>query len=157
MTFFVHIHTFSEKELISTKQDSVKNRMRCLHRSPGEVHVMFTSIGFRWQQHMFVKGLHKVCMQVAICDCIAMEITGSGNPTFLEGFIYAHQILPFPSNCTKDNFPSIYMAESKRFKLSEMYLPSPVFFRVAFSRTSSCNNVAVAVSEEQRQRIENYT
>jgi hypothetical protein len=53
------------------------------------------------------------------------------------------------------------MAERKRFKLSEIYLSSPVFSHgqlyVAFSRASSCNNAAVAISEERRQRIENYT
>jgi hypothetical protein len=47
------------------------------------------------------------------------------------------------------------MAERKRFKLSEIYLPSPALSHVAFSRTSLCSNVADAISEEQRKRIEN--
>jgi len=55
---------------------------------------------------MFVKGLHKFCVQVVIGDCIAVEFTGSGDPTLLAGFIYARHILPFTSNCTKDNIPS---------------------------------------------------
>ena len=293
--------------------------MCCLHRSPREVHVTLTSIGFRWQHHIFVKGLHKFCIQIVICECTAVEITGSGDTTLLTGFIYAHQILyfqldlfmsvrsctssriylrpsdptllegfiyarqilhfqkdlfmpigfytssmiylcpsdptllagfiydyqilyfqqdsfmlarsytsrrvylcpsdptllaefiydhqilhfqqelfttirsytssriylrpsdtillagfiyvrpilPFPSNCKKkfshQNLFSliINMAERKRFKLSEIYLSSPVFSHgqlyVAFSRASSCNNAAVAISEERRQRIENYT
>jgi hypothetical protein len=53
---------------------------------------------------MFVKGLNMFCIQVVICDCIAVEITGSGDHTLLAGFIYARHILLFSSNCTKDNF-----------------------------------------------------
>jgi hypothetical protein len=46
------------------------------------------------------------------------------------------------------------MAKKKNFKLSDIYLPTPAFYHgqlyVAFSRVSSRNNVAVAISEEQR-------
>jgi hypothetical protein len=149
MTFsFAHIHTFSKK-LISTKEDSVKNR------STGEVHVMLTSIGFRWRQHMFMKGLNKFCIQVVICDCIAVEITGSGDPTLLAGFIYAVRYHSFLQTVQKtishqNRFSLIInMAERKWFKPSEIYLPSPAFFHVVFSRASASNNVAVSVSEEQ--------
>jgi hypothetical protein len=42
-----------------------------------------------------------------------------------------------------------------------MYPPFPVFslvqLNVAFSRAPSFDNVAIAISEEYRQRIENYT
>jgi len=45
------------------------------------------------------------------------------------------------------------MAENKRLKLPEIRISTVS----VFCRASSCNNVAVAIREEQRQRIENYT
>lgn len=85
---------------------------------------------------------------------------------FYPVFCYVHQILPFSSNCAGDNFRSksrllmtIITAQRQTFRNVVIYLLPCGFSRsqlyVASFRTSSFDNVAVAINGWHRQRTEN--
>jgi hypothetical protein len=119
---------------------------------------MLASLCVKWWQHMRIRGMNK--------HFTAAEVTGS-TKTIL---ILSIQLWPSDPSITfklcKRRFPikfafpvTVSKAQCQTLKSVAIYPPSPVFphgqLYVAFSRSSSFDNVAVANIEGHRQRIEN--
>ena len=119
---------------------------------------MLASLGHRWLQHITVRGLQGHCI---VTDVVALD-----KLSLYQTFSYARQSPPVPFKLCRRQFPikisfsmTISKAQGQTLNPVAVYLPSPVFphgqLYVAFSLSSTFDNIAFAVIEGPLQRIIN--
>jgi len=124
---------------------------------------VLASLDLRWWQHIFVKDLHEQCVQIVICETIAVEVNGSRKillytqnsvlsvrtfKTCRRQFVIKMAVAMKISKAQYQKYKRIAICLHRlSFAHGQLY--------VTFRRSCSFDNAAVAVTEGHRQPAEN--
>jgi hypothetical protein len=108
---------------------------------------MLSSLGLRWWQHVIVRGLHEHCITAEVIDSILIpriQLCPS-DPAIVFRLCRRRFSIKIAFAVT------VSKAKGQTLKRLAIFLPSPVFphgqLYVAFSRSSTSDNVAAAIIE----------